>query len=1057
MRGPQFVIGVFACLLGLVCAHQTVVLAQAPTGIITGVVNDPAGAHIAGARVLLTNLDSGLSRSLSTSSGSDYLAPALPPGTYHVTAEATGFRLSERVATVDAGTTTTVNFTLAILETTENVKVTEVAPLMHYEQHQVGGVITRVQIESLPLNGRNSLDLAKLEPGVTNPIRGGNNRVFVPLLGAGLQTPPRIGYTRATVDGGDINLIGTPGTVLQVSQEAVQEFQIATVNFDLATSLTTDGAINIVTRSGGNAFHGSGFYFYRDHNIAAYPGLQRDPTNPDPFFQRAQIGYQVGGPIRKDRVFFFTNYERNNQRGVFSIQPLTPDFAALGGIFPSPFVGNQFNVRLDVRLTQKHNAFVRYTDDDNSVFGPTFGGLPSAWSRINTRAQQSMAALTSLLSSTIVNDLRVSYFHFLSAEKPAGVDDCPGCLGLGAPSIDIGDAGLTIGSARSLYGPAHRNELTDSLMWQTGKHSPRFGFDFEHSSSRVSIIDLEPAAIELYSPQEIRSFNATQPPAGQISLPASFLTVGDILRLPLESFVTAVGPGLAPLERGFRPDRVQDLFRLYAADTWRIRNRLTLNYGLAWSYEPHSINIDLTKPTLLTAILGAGNLNPPRVQKANFAPAIGFAWAITKDGKTVIRGGAGRYFDFASFNSFTLTNERLALSPAGTGRRTTPGSAIFYQGQPLDFSPSPTSFTGADLLAIIDNIRADLLAQLNPNNRDFTFRNLNLDKTGAFLSDPFYQTPYGLHFGLGVQRALAHNLVLTTDFVWRRFLHTVLSGIDYNKFNRQPQGPVISVCTATQKVDLRAVCSAGPITFENTSGIAQYKGLLVRLEKRFSHRTQFLASYALSSFKGTNGPPVFGFITGFNNNNWFENYGPLPSDLRHILNLAGFVDLPRRFQVSVSVSAHSHPPFLAYVGGIDFNGDGTRNDLLPGTKVNQFNRGLGKGDLVKLVESYNQNFAGKLIVSGQIAPSLTLPPSYSFDDNFFTQDLRLSRTFRLAGERVRLIVLGEVFNLLNVANLVDFSANLRDPVSFGQPAARFTQVFGSGGPRAFQFGARLSF
>jgi len=963
----------------------------------------------------------------------------------------------ERTATVEAGTSTTVDFTLAIRETTENVFVNDVTPLIKFEQQEVGGVITRLQIERLPLNGRNSLDLAKLEPGITNPIRGGNNRVFVPLLGAGLQSPPRIGYTRVTVDGGDINLVGTPGAVLQVSQEAVQEFQIASVNFDLATSLTTDGAINIVTRSGGNSFHGGGFYFYRDHNIAAYPGLRRDPTNPNPFFQRAQYGYQIGGPIRKNRAFFFTNYERNDQRGVFSIQPRTPDFATLGGIFPSPFLGNQFNVRFDVRLTHKHNAFVRYTDDDNSVFGPTSGGLPSSWSRINTRAQQSMVDLTSVLSSVLVNDLRFSYFHFLSAEKPASDNDCPACLGVGAPHIDIGDAGLALGSARSLYGPAHRYELTDSLMWQTGKHSARFGFDFEHSSSSVSIIDLEPAAIDLYSPREIRSFNATQPPANQIPLPLSFLRLDDILRLPMKTFVTAVGPGLAPLERGFRTERVQDLYRLYTADTWRIHKHLTVNYGLAWSYEPHSLNVDLSKPKFLTAILG-DNLNPPHAQKANFAPAIGFAWAATKDGKTVIRGGAGRYFDFVSFNSFTLSSERLALSPAGTGRRSTPGSAIFYQGRPLDFSQTPTSFTGADLLAILPGIRADLLAELNPNNRDFTFRNLNVDKTGAFLSDPFYETPYGLHFSLGAQRELVHNLVLTTDFAWRRFLHTVLSGIDYNRFDRTPQGPVIPPCTATQQNELTALCSAGPITFDNTSGIAQYKGLLVRLEKRFSHRTQFLGSYALGSFKGTNGPPVFAAIaTGFNNNNWFENYGPLPSDLRHILNISGLVDLPRRFQISFGVSAYSHPPFLAYVDGIDFNGDGTTNDLLPGTTVNQFNRGLGRKDLPRLVQSYNQNFAGKLTIGGQLAPTLTLPDDFSLDDNFSTVDLRLSRAFPLAAERVRLVLLGEVFNLLNTANLVQYSGNLNDPASFGQPAARFTQVFGSGGPRAFQFGARISF
>src|SRR5262249_42311319 len=138
-------------------------------------------------------------------------------------------------------------------------------------------------------------------------------------------------------------------------------------------------------------------------------------------------------------------------------------------------------------------------------------------------------------------------------------------------------------------------------------------------------------------------------------------------------------------------------------------------------------------------------------------------------------------------------------------------------------------------------------------------------------------------------------------------------------------------------------------------------------------------------------------------------------------------------------------------------GDGTKNDLLPGSRVNQFNRGLGKGDLARLVENYNREFAGKVTTSGPIAPRLTLPANYSFNDNFFTQDLRLSRSFSLGSERLRLIVLGEVFNLLNVANLVQYSGNLADTSAFGQPGVRSNQVFGSGGPRAFQFGARLSF
>ena len=562
--------------------------------------------------------------------------------------------------------------------------------------------------------------------------------------------------------------------------------------------------------------------------------------------------------------------------------------------------------------------------------------------------------------------------------------------------------------------------------------------------------------MNLYSPRQVRNFNATAPPAAQIPLPSSFLTLEDILLLPLKSFSTGVGSGFVSF-RDFRKYRRMDLYRLYAADTWRIGPRLTVNYGLAWSYEPNSLNTDLTKPKLLTAILGPDGLNASVAQKGNFSPTVGFAWAATRDGKTVIRGGSGRYFDPVSHNSGNIANERLALSPAGTGRKNVPGSSIFYQGRPVDFPQRPTSFTAADLLTILPGIRAELLRQLNPDNRDFTFRNVDLDKTGSNLSDPFYDTQYALHFSVGVQRELARDLVFSADFVRRRFLHTYFAGIDYNRFN-SAQGPVIPRCSPAQRNDVTAVCSAGPITFDNTTGIAQYKGLLMRLEKRFSRRTQFLASYALGRYEGTNGPGNADLpATGFNNDNWFDSYGPLPTDLRHVLNLSGFVDLPRRFQVSFSVSAYSRPPFSVYVSGMDFNGDGTQNDLLPGTRVHQFNRGLGKDDLARLVERYNQEFAGKLTLGGQIAPRLTLPANYSFNDRFFTQDLRLSRSFSLGSERVRLVLLGEVFNLFNTANLVQYSGNIADTAAFGQPGARFSQVFGSGGPRAFQLGARISF
>jgi Carboxypeptidase regulatory-like domain len=1041
-------------LLTLVAAGS--VSAQAPTGAIAGVVTDSSGAALGEVHIGITNRETGQTRVVVTSAEGRYRVEALTPGTYRVAAEAAGFKRMERPASLEAGTTTTVNLTLQVGDVSETMTVSGAAPLLHYEQHQVGGVVTRDQIDNLPLNGRNFLELAKLEPGVTSPVQLSDNRTFVSLLGAGLQTIPRIGYTRVTVDGVSITTPATIGTLLQVSQDVVQEFQISTVNFDPATSLTSNGAINIVTRSGGNQYRGSGFSFYRDHNLAAYPGLSRDARNPDPFFRRSQFGAFAGGPIRTDRALFFASYERDDQHGVVSVQPAGPVFAPLGGIFPTPSAGNLFSARVDVHASPSHNAFGRYTHDDSGAFASVGAGnlLPSAWTRRSVHVDQSMVALTSVLSPRIVNDVRFSYLVSRNVSGPGNLMDCPGCFGLGAPSITIMNGGVTFGNPATSSSVGRRSQLTDSVVWQAGHHRLRAGVDWEHTTNKVSVIDRDPAQLTLWSPSQVRQLDPTIP------LPASFTTLNDFLQLPLRSFETAVGPGGIP-QRNFEPNRVQDLYRLYASDTWEIGSRMTVNAGLSWSYEPNALNYDLTKPALLVPILGAGGLGPPAVQAANFSPTLGFAWTATRDARTVVRGGAGRYFDpVASSNAVNLDNERLALSPLGTGRLIVSGSNILSNGRPLDFQ-QPTPFTGAQLLALLPDIRAALLQSINPDNRDFSVRNLDLTKQASNLYDPAYVTPYAVHVGLGVQRELAPGLVVSADVVWKQFVHTFINGIDYNRFN-SVEGPVILACTATQQRDVHAVCSNGSIFFDTTIGRARYKGLLVRVEKRFGGRAQLLASYALSSFVGSNGTGTGtseasgGRVFGFDNNDWSENYGPLPTDQRHVLNVSGFVELPWRLQAAFTISASTRPPFSPYVAGMDFNGDGTVNDLLPGTTVNQFNRGLDRNDLVRLTDNYNQQYAGRLTAGGQIAPRVTLPTNYSLDDSFVTADLRLTRTFPLH-ERARLLAFGEVFNLFNTANLVQYGANLADTATFGQPSARFTQVFGSGGPRAFQFGARVSF
>lgn len=159
--------------------------------------------------------------------------------------------------------------------------------------------------------------------------------------------------------------------------------------------------------------------------------------------------------------------------------------------------------------------------------------------------------------------------------------------------------------------------------------------------------------------------------------------------------------------------------------------------------------------------------------------------------------------------------------------------------------------------------------------------------------------------------------------------------------------------------------------------------------------------------------------------------------------------------MGINISLSSAPPFSPVVGGIDFNGDGTTGDLLPGTTVGQFNRGLGRADLARLVDQFNQTYAGKPDPHARIIPRVTLPGSYSLDHGYQSLDLRLSRTFAFR-EMWRLSLIGEVFNLYNAANLSGYSSDLTSP-AFGQPTTRFTQLFGSGGPRAFQLVVRFSF
>jgi len=319
-----------------------------------------------------------------------------------------------------------------------------------------------------------------------------------------------------------------------------------------------------------------------------------------------------------------------------------------------------------------------------------------------------------------------------------------------------------------------------------------------------------------------------------------------------------------------------------------------------------------------------------------------------------------------------------------------------------------------------------------------------------FMRD--FVPPAAQHVSIGMQRQVAKDFLLTGDFVFRHFLHEMLRGVDLNHF-RAVEGPVIPKCAGDDVTRAGVNCSNGPINASISGANSTYKGLLMRAEKRWSARYQTQVAYALQDQQGVYG--ILLLTTPITNlKNWMQNVGPqLP---RHLLTASGVVGLPKGFQVSFISSVSSREPFQPVITGTDFHGTGVDQFLLPGSGTNRFNFGLGRADLVRLVDQYNQTYAGKPGPNpAQVFPRVGLPSKFDFGRAFASQDLRVSKRWRVP-ERVEWQLLGEVFNVFNFANLRGYVDNLIAP-SFGQPSSRTSNVFGTGGPRAFQFGGRVSF
>jgi hypothetical protein len=1161
-------------MLALLMCVSIQAFAQNATGSIKGVVKDQNDAVVTTAVITATNKATGAVRKMNAGSDGIYALENLAPGEYEVKAESQGFSTQIQTLTVEVGATATGNFSMTVGAVTQVVEVTAEAPIINTTDTVVGGVINRHQVENLPTNGRSFLSIALLEPGVTvnynanSGVANPNSYFTVSVGGAPSQ------MTLISVDGARVNDRITGGTSQNFSSETVQEFQISTTAFDLSSGTVSAGAVNIVSRTGTNKFHGSGFFFFRDHNMSAFPDFKR-PTellangSPrdircinrasaacqralDPFFVRRQYGGTIGGPIKKDKIFFFANYERNDQVGARNITFSDPVLAGFNHVAQQPQDGDLFGVRLDYTVNQKHTAFLRGNIDANDGIAGT--NIESTWIASSNFAYQTQMGLTSVLRPTLVNDFRFSYSSFRNYLNPPTLAQCESlggppisCFGVGGPRISF-FGGLSIGNDPNVL--QNRNprtfQYTDNVSWTKGSHRVRFGGNWEHSYAHGGWGRNFEGTFAAFSPTQILGNPGT---FGSANIPASLLTGGsgatfaDLLKLPMTgSLSMGVGNPGQPAPYNYKKAIGNNLVRFYIQDAWQMFKGFTLNYGLGWSFEDKVFYHDLDFPTTgyLKPLLGNDTGKIPQHLK-NFDPALGFAWALGNDQKTVVRASASLHHISQNVGFFSL-NQRIYLGPAGNGLQAVTSIGLPNPENPAGFLnfTSPTNWTIGDMLNYLTTARTQFLAGLPFDGTDLKFRGVDTSKRvvdpqflDAIYNKDSARTPYTIQLDLGLQREVMHNLSVSVDYVrrrgvgfgagqsgfdqmfpdlnlWNRFVPNTYTLAANGSVNAASlvRNPVIPACTAAQnllaRTDPKAFaaipCSNGEIQYGLPGILSNYQALQIKVDKRFSHGIQFGAAYSLSRYKTWSGRVI-------DNTDYHKSIGTSTGNPRHRFTASAIWELPKLkggekwirgilndWQVSSIVQMATAAPVSVNVsggnasfggigfGGFDLEGDGTFTFRLPGSTIGSFGHSLSANDIRRLVNEYNANFAApqntplaaipkgpQRDIIGTAFPFIVLPEKFAFGDSFMTHDLRVTRVIPIH-ENIRLSLIAEGFNIFNVANLTGFSGTLdqwvrptatapgRNPdFNFGQATGRVNSIFGSGGPRAFQLAARLSF
>lgn len=812
---------------------STLLLAQTTVGngSIQGTVTDPSGAVVSGAKITITEKSKGSATHVTTDSRGTYSSGALIPGGYVVRVEASGFKTTEVPVNVQVGNTANGNAKLELGQASQIVEVEASTVSVNTEQATVQGVISENQIANLPVNGRNFLDLAQLEPGVQ--IQDGQN--FDPTKAgySSISFGGRFGRTaRIEVDGVDVSdeTVGT--TTTDIPSSAIQEFQISQSSLDMSSELTSSGAVNVTTKSGSNAFHGDAFGAFRD---SAFAAALPTPVGFSAPFQRSQYGGDFGGALIKNKLFFFLDGERTIQHTSVPV-PISAPFSSFSGTFSDAFHEGNLLGRLDYQLTKNVRAFFRFSDFQN-LLGATFGYGYSLYD--NKDITRNFVGGVDFNTGSFSHAIRFSYLKFQNQiiDATTGSTTLP-FANIGA-ELFMGGTGLVAGP--NLLAPQSTPQSDHQIKYDgskvLGSHVIRYGVGFNHiqGGGFASFFKNGPQVGSGVSTDEIAAAATGPFPGGAsnpLNYPADFVTVANGLGYSTTKAALGFPAG------GLGPDN-RILF--YLGDNWKIKPNFTLTYGIRWMRDTGRTDNQYPAISGLNDLIpGLGNqVNQPN---QNWAPQLGFAWDPSKSGKTSIRGGIGLFYENAIWNNVLFDGP--PREPTGAflqffGPCSAPGSPITLQtANGAINTPGSALATGvcgpagATSFPLIGNALPSILAlqqayvagsplNLQASNPAYAGQYLTgcgstpatatncFFGPGASMFNPDYKSPRSVQMNIGIQHEIRRGMVFSADFVRNVQTHYLL-GVDLNHAGDIRYFNLAGANAAIDATNTHFGCPAGP-------------------------------------------------------------------------------------------------------------------------------------------------------------------------------------------------------------------------------------------------------